>query len=283
MGSSALAVLAYYGYALLGQFIISILEGYVFMAFLGLMVAYGWSKGNVYQALLTSKRYVDFCCSFLRFKFGPRMTDGKAVLRVIFWMVLQLLIVKPLMSLVKFLVADDSEKVPRLAKGFLSLVSVVSITIASLGLFRAYHSLSRFESSDDDEVGLLAGVKPFGKFFIIKLLVLVVVLNNLILGNLIPSPMEVPPFICSDQISYCQGVYSSFIFCCESAILMFPAAMFFSGFRRFFPNKQTDGPAESLCARYFYFWDVFHEFLVPPESYRVCLTSYIEDSFAPIE
>jgi len=277
-------VLSYYDHSLVGDIVVSILEGYIFICFYALMIAWGWRHGNVYEALLVSEKFQNKVCSIRCCSCGPTVERGHAILWILFWQVAQLIFFKPLMALVDLIVYQNSGELSKGVKLMTSLVTLTSVVVASLAMFRVYRSLLKVhteQEKSESKNGLLNGLHPFRKFLIIKLLVFLILLNSLLFTNLIPSAMPVPSFLCSDQSVYCQNIYLAFIFSCESIVIILPAAIFFRNSEKFFALSPTDKathPTRQLLFQYFKFWDVWTTLLTPPESHRHYSISDIESS-----
>ena len=278
LAATVAAGMSFSGNGLIGDFLISFIEAYVFLAFFGLLAGYGFQNGNVYDAILNCKSYPNKFCALKICSFGPRIHSGKKLLNTLWMYVFQLMIVKPLITLTKYLVEEYSGCTSTQQQYMwlvLGIISTLSVTLASIGIFRLYRCLNKYVDPNDPESFkgfLLEGLHPFRKFFVVKTLIFFMVVNNILVVSLIPKTLRVPEFICSDESLYCQNVYLNFLFCMECAVMIIPACIIFRAdptvkqihSENEEPLNGNEDPNDStINMNFLKFWDVWTSFLKP--------------------
>mmetsp|Transcript_17090 Transcript_17090/g.20703 ORF Transcript_17090/g.20703 Transcript_17090/m.20703 type:complete len:365 (+) Transcript_17090:48-1142(+) len=248
------------------EVIVSLLEGYILLFFVGLFIGWAWRQGDPYKCLIESKwtRYPSKLC----FRFGcykkPFKTPEEAV-NFILLCIYQYIVIRPGIALaVAIFYAVEGREPSRWTLFILAVIRVISIAVALLSLGRLYWALKTAD--------LLTGLKGFRKLTIVKFLLTMIVFNSLVLSPLITNEkILVPNFLCSDaelaeNKDDCQNALVQWILLLETSVLTFIAVLVFRVHEFFHVPEQylKPGPWYSVCYRVLLINDVATNLLRAP-------------------
>jgi hypothetical protein len=208
------------------QFLLSFVEGYVFSLFFGILVLWGWCRGDVHAALMRSN------ATRTRFywrgkHWGKEYKDGESALRSYMLQSLTLMIVYPCLSLFEAMWAEYfGKRLPFLARFFgIGGVLCVGLIIGLQCLVRLYLALAGCRCGKEERSeNLLEGLEFMRKFAVVKFWLWCIVFNSMVFEPLvINGTLPFPQWACSDldlpnQVGTCHARYLSFILNWEGVI-----------------------------------------------------------------
>lgn len=227
------------------DFLVAILEAYCLVMLFALELGFAhilFSHEKIMETLLNSR-----ATNRLFIIFGRKFETTEQVFNHHKWVVYQTILFRPLPYLIKAILIQVLGNLPKYGHVLLRVVATISLVLAVLAIIRIYLCL---HWSPDRPISR-RGYGFRNKFIMVKVLFLIIVLNNLIVLPLIAARIiPVKGWFCTPDTlagfaSHCQSRLQDVIVIIELSIVMVPTAFFY---RPFGLRKTTTEGHPSRCS-----------------------------------